>query len=222
MGGKKWVDSKHYSRILPCSLKCCNFCEKRSKASSPFSYFPGVQRERDCNFENRHVPELKEVRLPVAEKVISPNSGLGSMFITNETAVGFTLKTTTTFLFEKLYIHMFSFLNNSLAIWCIRNYSQLSIFFFHCKEKFSITQNCPCAGNHRGCHIDFALVILSFLCPTWSHCVCVCVMLWAASFIRGHTHVGKLTKNLRSSPSFHVWAKWGKHLPFLSTSFSHQ
>ena len=34
---------------------------------------------------------------------------------------------------------MFSFLNNSLAIWCIRNYSQLSIFFFYCKEKFCIT-----------------------------------------------------------------------------------
>ena len=31
---------------------------------------------------------------------------------------------------------MFSFLNNSLAIWCIRNYSQLSIFFSIAKKNF--------------------------------------------------------------------------------------
>lgn len=124
---EKLEDSKDCSKILPCSLECCKLCEQRSKANSPSSYFLGVQRERDCNFEN-HVPELMEVR--VAEKGIFPLLGLHPMFVTKRTAVASPLKTTTTTsLFEKLYIHMFSFLNNSIAIWCVRNYSQLLIFF---------------------------------------------------------------------------------------------
>lgn len=80
-----------------------------------------------------HVPELMEGRLLVAEKLIFPHPGLDPMFIMNRIAMGLTLKTTS--LFEKLHIHMFSFLNNSTAIWHVGNFNQLLIFFFSLRRK---------------------------------------------------------------------------------------
>lgn len=90
---------------------------------------------RETVILKNYVPELMEVKILVAGKVIFPRPGLDPMFITNRTAVGFTLNTTTTTsLFEKLYIHMFSFLNNSIAIWCVKLQPALD-FFLSVKRK---------------------------------------------------------------------------------------
>lgn len=143
-GKEKVVDSKNYPKILSCSLNCCNLCEQRSKNNSSPSYVLKVQRERDCNFEKPCS------RANGRKSYFFSSPELGPMVVTNKTAVGFTFKTTS--LFEKLYTHMFSFLNNSAIVWQY-GVSEIAVsfspppppapstffFFFTLQEKFSIS-----------------------------------------------------------------------------------
>lgn len=127
------VDSKDYYKILPCSLKRCNLYEQWSKANSLPSYFLKVQGERNCNFEKACSRASGSKTFYGRKSNFFPCLGLHPMFVTNRTAVGFTLKTTTS-LFEKLYIHVFSFLNNSIQ-YGVSEITVSSWFFFPLQRK---------------------------------------------------------------------------------------
>lgn len=151
---------------------------------------------RETNFE-KPCPRANGNKTSCGRKSNFSYPGLDSMFVTNRTAVGFKLKTTKTSSFENLYIHMFNFLNNSIAIWCVR--ITVSSWFFSLRRK--ILYNLKLHLFLKPGLSDWILIVdfILFL-SLWSSVFFV--ILREISFINS-----KINSSFKSSPFFHIKAK---------------